>query len=158
VFTDLSYFGWLIRNDILQENNQFQKRLAFQAQEIAMQVQHIRPPRKQRDDFDFALIVDRNGVFKEFLLTEKNEEPVFWHLGESKISRVAPTLDVTMAYTYRDEKLSVERMCACLRRVFLDCYDDEPDPVDCEAFFNNRQNFNGYTAVLEALGITNSRK
>lgn len=140
-FQDLSYFSWMIRNDVLKGGGEFSNKLAAYFKKIVNRAQRILPPESHGRKFGFAIILDKKGVFYEFMLVRKGSNKKLKLENGLQVAEVVPVLDATIAGTYKNPKLGHKRMADCLKKVLFLKYVNQLTPVECESFFDCEENF-----------------
>jgi hypothetical protein len=103
-FTDFPYFARLIESDILEEDPQ--SLLAKQAREIKYRAQHILSPEPDRNRCEFAIVVDRSGIFEAFIPVAKQRRNLPDLKPGSKIDFRVPELNMMRLFQYRTASLS----------------------------------------------------
>ena len=95
--------------------------------------QHIRPPEWLRDTHEFAVIVDRRGVFIRFRLFERGKRSDINLPVGHKIYGISAKLDVTVPTRCKDNWDGFENMSKYLIKMFLGR--NKVSAEGCEKFF-----------------------
>ena len=137
---DPGYIEWLYAERILLNGmymGEYPLKLAHQLEVIHNRMTHIRPP----PDCEFAVVVDRQGVFESFIVVKRGRFPKKPLRKGSKIIQRLHLLDIGIPSQFGDTEKGFEQMALCLKEFFFGDRHAKVTVSNCKAIIEDNRRF-----------------
>ncbi len=123
--------------------------LDFQARFVAQRARHILPPRKKPGQWEFAILIGREGEFQKFVVVKKSNSKNpkakivkrVSHLDLSIVCQFVPKRRVTFKELIAYNEQTNRRMIECLKTTFFSVNPSTLGASDYGTFFEDDDNF-----------------
>jgi hypothetical protein len=119
----------------------FELERAHQLQVLEYRSQNIVVPANKRDTHEFAILKDKDGVFRYVGLVRRGKKISRDKLKGYILVKRTSKLDLSIPYEFENSSLGLERMCRCFKKIFFKHDILGPQPNEIIKFFTDRTNF-----------------